>query len=249
MTPIKTQALCLRTIDYSETSQVLRFYTRDLGKISCIAKGSKRKKSAFHGPFDILNVYEIVDLVRHSGSLDILTSAVNIAAFPRVGREYERFCAGNYVLEFIDGLTADGQLVGGLYSIAIGTLEALDRGEDISPTVFRFEARALRVLGYLPRTQTCGICEHPIGPEAYFGCRDGGAVCVRCRPRDPNRLLVTREVLHAVAHFSTDAEAPSLSLRSREMLRKVFDDYVRFVMEREPKSLRFMREAVLQERS
>jgi len=49
----RSPAVCLHKVDYSETSQVLRFFTPDSGKINCIAKGSKRKKSAFLAPFEL----------------------------------------------------------------------------------------------------------------------------------------------------------------------------------------------------
>ena len=37
----KDKALCIRAIDYFETSQIVTFFTRDTGKISAIAKGEE----------------------------------------------------------------------------------------------------------------------------------------------------------------------------------------------------------------
>ena len=51
----KDLAICIRAVDYSETSQVVTFFARESGKISAIAKGSKRPKSAFDGPIEILS--------------------------------------------------------------------------------------------------------------------------------------------------------------------------------------------------
>ena len=56
----KDTAICIRAIDYSETSQILTFFTRDTGKIGAIAKGSKRPKSSFGGPFEIFSYGKIV---------------------------------------------------------------------------------------------------------------------------------------------------------------------------------------------
>ena len=39
---INDQAVCIRTIDYSETSQVATFFARNTGKLTVIAKGAKR---------------------------------------------------------------------------------------------------------------------------------------------------------------------------------------------------------------
>jgi DNA repair protein RecO (recombination protein O) len=191
-------------------------------------------------------VYEIVDLPRPPGSLDILTRASVTRTFPALRSDYGRFCAASYVIEFVDALTPDGQTFPAFYDLAVSTLEALDRTAPVAATVFSFEARGLRMLGYLPRTGACGGCGRAIGPEAYFGCRDGGAVCVRCRPRDPRRVLLKREVFRTLGRLaSEDPPAAPLSRYVRDMLRKILDDYVRYVMEREPRSMRFMREAVL----
>jgi len=49
----KDLAVCIRTVDYSETSQIVTFFAKDAGKISAIAKGSKRPKSSFDGPIEL----------------------------------------------------------------------------------------------------------------------------------------------------------------------------------------------------
>jgi len=56
----KDVAICIRAVDYSETSQIVTFFARAAGKISAIAKGSKRPKSAFDGPIEIFSYGKIV---------------------------------------------------------------------------------------------------------------------------------------------------------------------------------------------
>ncbi len=58
--PTKDRAVCLRAIDYSETSQIVTLFGRLSGKIRAIAKGSKRAKSAFDGPIEALSFGDIV---------------------------------------------------------------------------------------------------------------------------------------------------------------------------------------------
>ena len=53
-------AICIRTVDYSETSQIVTLFTRDHGKVDAIAKGAKRAKSVFGGPLDIFSFGKIV---------------------------------------------------------------------------------------------------------------------------------------------------------------------------------------------
>jgi DNA repair protein RecO (recombination protein O) len=69
----KDTAICIRAIDYSETSQILTFFTRDTGKIGAIAKGSKRPKSSFGGPFEIFSYGRIVFAESNKDKLSTLT--------------------------------------------------------------------------------------------------------------------------------------------------------------------------------
>ena len=69
----KDAAICIRAVDYSETSQILTLFTRANGKISAIAKGSKRPKSAFDGPIEMLSYGKIVFSDSTKEKLAILT--------------------------------------------------------------------------------------------------------------------------------------------------------------------------------
>jgi len=57
---VKDTAICIRAVDYSETSQIVTFFTRATGRISAIAKGSKRPKSKFDGPIELFSCGNIV---------------------------------------------------------------------------------------------------------------------------------------------------------------------------------------------
>ncbi|HOV78047.1 MAG TPA: recombination protein O N-terminal domain-containing protein, partial [Sedimentisphaerales bacterium] len=69
----KDRAVCIRTVDYSETSQILTLFGRLSGKIRAIAKGSKRVKSAFEGPIEVLSCGQIVYSPAFGGRLATLT--------------------------------------------------------------------------------------------------------------------------------------------------------------------------------
>ncbi|MBN2455052.1 MAG: DNA repair protein RecO, partial [Sedimentisphaerales bacterium] len=57
---IKDMAICIRAVDYSETSQIVTLFAKDNGKLKAIAKGSKRPKSSFDGTIEVLSCGQIV---------------------------------------------------------------------------------------------------------------------------------------------------------------------------------------------
>jgi hypothetical protein len=98
----RTTAVCLHKVDFSETSQVLRFFTPDSGKINCIAKGAKRKKSAFLAPFELLSIYDLIRIEKRPGTLDILTKAERVRSFTKLRANYPSYVAACYAAEFVD---------------------------------------------------------------------------------------------------------------------------------------------------
>ncbi len=239
----RTPGLCLRAIDWSETSQVLRFFTPEQGKISCVAKGAKRKRSAFLAPFEILAVYDLIRIEKRPGTLDILTTAERVRSFVRLRAEYPRFVAACYGAEFVDEFGADGMPVPGLYGLLLELLERLDGGTPVPDALFSFEARALRPLGFFPRLRECGTCRKAAeGPELYFSAQDGGALCLDCRPREARGFPVRRAALESIARFG-EGEMPKEAMKRPlvEEIRQVLDACVFFHLERELKSARFVR--------
>jgi DNA repair protein RecO (recombination protein O) len=248
----RTPAIVLRAIDYSETSQVLHLFTREHGKLHCIAKGSKRAKSAFHGAFDLLGVYDVIRLEKQPGSLDLLTQAEAVKEYRAVRADLGRFGAACWMAEFVDEMTGEAIPQPELYDLLKGSLERLDKNAPVAETVFLFFGRALAMLGYEPRMDECGMCKSRLsGPEAYFSARDGGVVCTRCKPLDSTRLLFKRPVFDAVAAFCA-GRAFNLTVMptfAADVLR-AFDYHLRHLMQgRELKSARAMREAVLRRAS
>lgn len=246
MTFQRTPGVCLRAIDWSETSQVLRFFTPGQGKISCIAKGAKRKKSAFLAPFEILAVYDLIRIEKRPGTLDILTAAERVRTFPRLRAEYPRFVAACYGAEFADEFGADGMPVEGLFELLVELLERLDGGTPVPDALFSFEARALRALGFYPRLRECGICRKPAArPDLYFSVQDGGALCPECRPREQRWFPVRRAALESLARFG-EGEMPKEAMKRPlvEEIRRVLDACVVTQLEHDLKSARFVRDTI-----
>lgn len=242
----RTNAVCLRGIDFSETSQVLRFFTPAQGKISCIAKGARRRKGAFRAPFETLSEYDLVRIEKRPGTLDILTQGERLRSFAGLRAEYPRFVAACYGADLTDALTADGMPVEGLYERLVELFERLEARLPVPDALFSFEARAFRALGLLPRARECGVCRKAIaGPEACFSVRDGGAECRSCRVPEGDRVPVRRASLESLARFS-EGEMPKEAMKKPlvDELRRIFDLCVGYHAGRELRSARFVRDTI-----
>ena len=90
MSTEKTDAVVIRQADFSESSRVVTFFTREWGKVSMVAKGARRLKGPFEAALDLLTVSRIVFIRKLSTSLDILTEAQLITRFRPNGRDLDR---------------------------------------------------------------------------------------------------------------------------------------------------------------
>lgn len=77
MPRLKDQAICIRHLDWSETSQVVVLLTQTHGKVRGLAKGSKRMSPSsvqrFSGGIELLTLGQIVMTIRPSSDLATLT--------------------------------------------------------------------------------------------------------------------------------------------------------------------------------
>ena len=69
MSVVSTPAVLLRSFNYSETSRVLRLYTKDLGLVSVMAKGVRRRGARGHGALDTFSRGELTAYVRPTRDL------------------------------------------------------------------------------------------------------------------------------------------------------------------------------------
>jgi DNA repair protein RecO (recombination protein O) len=169
-----------------------------------------------------------VRIPKPPGQLDLLIESELLEDYASLRRDYGRFAAACYLLDVVETLTVEEAPDRGLYEQLEAALGALAAEAPLEPTVLRFEARALRLLGFFPRLARCGACQKPVGEEAWFSCLDGGAVCIGCRPRDPGRQKVRRAVLEALGALTgpEPAEPPPAELRP------LMNRYLAFLAER-----------------
>jgi len=179
----KAHALVIRLVDFSETSRVVTFYTREFGKVGALAKGARRLRGPFAGSLDLLCVCRIVLIRKHSDSLDLLTEAEMVKAFsPGQRNGLQVLYAGYYFAELLLELTDENDPHPQLFDIAVESLRELESGTSVRSLVRRFEIAILRETGHMPFLGGCVSCgkEYSEPSAAWFSVAAGGLVCRTC---------------------------------------------------------------------
>jgi DNA repair protein RecO (recombination protein O) len=179
----KTLAIVIRLVEFSETSYVATLFTEDFGKITGLAKGARRPKSAFENALDLLAVSRVVFLRKSSDAMDLLTEARLERRFRAGQRDLSRLYGGFYVAELLNALTDERDPHRHLFRRTLHTLQALDGAADVAESLLQFEIALLRELGHLPSLDSCVECGCSIPPEGRvaFGQLAGGVLCAGCK--------------------------------------------------------------------
>jgi DNA repair protein RecO (recombination protein O) len=241
----KTEGVVIRLADFSETSRVVTFFTRDFGRISALAKGGKRLKGPFEAALDLLAQCRIVFLRKSAPGLDLLTEAKLTSRFKPSGRELDRFYGGYYVAELLSGLTEEADPHPKLYHEAI---DALTRLQETNPKVaiIRFELAILREIGQLPALDVCVNCGRPADGEGtwVFSAAQGGLICPNCEQESISGDPISAGTAAVLRRLSEESDAVverlALSARQLREARQVVTAAIAHALGRPPKMLRYI---------
>lgn len=246
MAVIRTDALVIRTVDVFESSRVLTLFTRDLGKVSALAKGARRLKSPFQSSLDLLALCDIVVLHKASDALDLLTEAVLIERFDSLRRDLAAYYAAQFVAELLDALTDPHDPHPTLFDAATVTLRHLGDPFFRPRRVLRFELACLREVGMMPALEDCVHCGSKVddrGESIAFGLSMGGVLCAACRPGQPHVATLSGTTLDVIRRHARPGPSwrdPGLSARSIASAQDTVGAVLCHLMGRRPRLLPFL---------
>jgi len=180
MCVVTTRAVLLRTFNYSETSQVLRFYTPAHGVVGVMARGVRRSSGKGRSGMETFGEGELT--VYHRASRDLQTLKEFSLARPHRGlaRHVFRFAGASILAELIlkhGGADANPDV----YRCLLEGLGARDEASEpeLEGTLLTSAWALVGELGYTPQLDPCVHCFESLGSED-LGRFDFGAGGVRC---------------------------------------------------------------------
>lgn len=179
-----TLALVLRKYDFSETSQTAKLYTREWGRLSVLAKGSKRGGADLRGPLDVLDLGEAEVVKRRDSDLHLLSKWLPSTGFPRLRHRLDRLAAALFVAEVLREGTRDEDPAPLLFDAAVEVLRMLESavlGGVVAARAW-FALRYLDQSGLGPELDACVRCGREAPPEvpARLAIHRGGLICRQC---------------------------------------------------------------------
>lgn len=209
-----TEAIVLKTVDFSESSLIVTLFTKDFGKIRALAKGGRRLKGPFESSLDILAEIKVTFLRKNSDALDLLTESKLIRRFQPQQAGLGGLYAGLYAAELLNGLSEDYEPNREAYETIVAALGRFRQGNQLMRTIFRYEWKMLELFGHQPSLRYCIDCgadllkKRPGEPlRVVFGLLDGGVLCADDAPGRPETLSVNIEALRTAYRICTSEES------------------------------------------
>jgi DNA repair protein RecO (recombination protein O) len=238
----KDRAICLRVIDYSETSQVVTLFGRQAGKIRAIAKGSKRAKSAFEGPLEPLSFGEIVFSASLKDKLATLTEFQPQPVRGQLRRNLAALQSALLAAELLDLLTEDYDPHPVLLDHFLEFLRDIEEGRagpqrrDIMIRLILLQIVLLHEVGLQPRLSSCANCKRPLGTdwrEIYFSAMANGLICPDCEMSFPDKMRLSPKAAQALADLQQLAQADQATL---DEVEQILIHHFTHILGRPPKS-------------
>jgi len=232
-----TEALLLRKTPYRDSDYILSLFTKELGKISGIARNAKNSMKRFGARLEPF-VHISVNLKETGREFKLIQDTDTIQVFSSFTEDIELFTFGSLLLETTDVLIPRESPNEEMFELLINALENMNFKESPLPIVLQFQLQALSISGYEPNLYTCAKCQEPIERDSYFSINGGGAVCFKCAGDKKNGLIFSKD-------FLLDRELMESNLEKVLKYIKLFIKFTEHRTEKELKSGKFIEELKL----
>ena len=172
-------ALLLRSVDYGDSDRVVTLFTREHGKVSCLAKGARSSRRRLSG----LQVFSLLDIeLRHkTQGLDQLLQARPRAFAGGLLSDLSALAHAYVLLELTDRFEELGSPQPQVFDLLWASLLALADGAPLAWTRCSFSLRLLDLAGLAPDLDACRACgrEWPL-LQTWLSAEQGGWLCGAC---------------------------------------------------------------------
>lgn len=243
----RTDAVVLRSMEYGETSHIVSLFTREKGRISVLAKGSRLPKSRFGAALQPLAYTQVVFYYKATRGLQTLRESALVEPLLGISRSLEKLRVGLRMVELVYGLVQEEDPSPPVFNLVVDTLRRLNAAEaNVGTLLPYFELRLSTALGFAADVDRAAV--EAVPPEGGLLLLDTGAivpanvsagssrrasraalrafaVCARAAPDDVLRMRLTPSVRRELEgltedflHFHTEEAYPMRGVRILEQL-------------------------------
>ncbi|MDH3272410.1 MAG: DNA repair protein RecO [Gemmatimonadota bacterium] len=183
MAPVATRAVLLRGYDYGDSSRILRFYTRELGLLSVVAKGVRGRSGKGTTAMSNFATGDLTAYVKPQRDLHTMKDFACTRLREELGREVLRFAGASAAGELVLA-HAEAERQPGVFEAVERALDGLAEAPTprLPATVLSALWTITEAFGFAPQLAPCVRCHRPLGADEVgrFDFAAGGVRCAEC---------------------------------------------------------------------
>lgn len=205
MGPLKTMGIVIRATQTGDYNKMLTVLSRDLGKISVWARGTKSPKHPAAASTSLLCYSEFV--LNKRKDIYSLSSATLEEGFYGIRNSLQKLSHAMYFSSLAENVCHECIESDEIVRLLLNTLYYLNKEKkEINDLRLMYELKLLTYSGFSPNTAICSICgKKPL----FFDSSVGGAVCEDCKKNTTKSI--SSETLALIDFYVTSSQAQSLS--------------------------------------
>ncbi len=224
---VKTKGIIIAEHNMSDFDKMLTILTPNLGKIECMAKGSRKPKSLLLAGSQFLCFGEYI-LYKGSDNYS-MNSCEIIELFYKIRTDLDKLKYATYLTKIISEVTTENQNNYKILQLYLNTLYVIaetDKKLDLIISIFRL--RLMSIIGFKPQIDECSSCGNKDDLN-YFSIRDSGFKCKTCAKQDGGALEITETTKDAIRYIVlSDAKkiysftVPEQTAKELEIVSKLY---------------------------
>lgn len=146
---VSTEAICLHSRKYGESSKIATLFSKDEGLVKVIAKGARKTKSKFGSSLDPLTYCNISYYKKPNRDLQLLSKAEIHIPLRKIHYSMDSLLAGLLILESISQSQRDNDINPELFGLLADALIYLNKSEKNPFSIFvAFQLNLAAILGF-----------------------------------------------------------------------------------------------------
>jgi DNA repair protein RecO (recombination protein O) len=217
MSRYQIDAFVIRSSRMTESSRLLTLFSRELGKVKGVAKGSERPKSRLGGKIELFNLIECDFYKKETVELGTLSNAGLLEDFKRIAEEPRKFGFASAWCEVLDKSSHTEEPHPETFDLTFEYLKTLEAAESQAAGLLFWSAimKFLGLEGYAPSLEACVSCGEIAKAERLMvSLERGGLVCGNCVGPEEPVVVISPDALELLRLMDS---APLTEIASREI--------------------------------
>ena len=196
---VKTKGIIIAEHNMADYDKMLTILTPNLGKIQCLAKGSRKPKSLLLAGSQFLC---FGDYILYKGSDNYsMNSCEIIEVFYKIRTDLEKLKYATYITRIISDVTTENQNNYKVLQLFLNTLYVIaESNKDLNLLISIFRLRLLSLIGFKPQIDECIICKNK-EDISFFSIRDSGLKCPSCAKQDSGAIEISQTTKDAIKYI------------------------------------------------